>query len=121
MSTETVDDLIKQLKDIRIQENEVLERLYRARQRETGNHGEQSDGEQSGGFKKGDRVTITNKIRTPFGRRANTGDRNSTVLYVNTDNNTTVDNIRIHIRTDNGSTTWRLRKNLRRLPQPEAR
>jgi hypothetical protein len=119
MSNETVDDLIQQLKNIRLQESEVLDRLYRARQLEKEEREANTDGPPtpSSQLKEGDRVTITNGIRTPFGRRANIGDRNSTVLRAQhqDEQNLFVDTIRIHIRTDNGFTTWRLKKNLRRI------
>jgi hypothetical protein len=114
MSKETVDDLIQQLKNIRLQESEVLDRLYRARQLEKEEQGAHTDDTASSQLKEGDRVTITNNIRTPFGRKANTGDRDSTVLRAKPQTDENADTVRIHIRTDNGFTTWRLKKNLRR-------
>jgi hypothetical protein len=112
MSTDTVDDLIQKPKDIRLQESEVLDRLYRARQLEKEEHEANTD-ETTPQLKMGDRVTITNRIRTPLGRRANVGDRNSTVLRTQRRNSDNEDIY--HVKTDNGFNTWRLRKNLQRI------
>ena len=111
MTKETVDNLIEQLKNIRIQETEVLEQLCRARQVEKEDAEEHKD-TATPKLKKGDLVTITNNITTPVGRNGNEGDRNSTVLHTKIQTNKA---IRIYIRTDNGFTTWRLEKNLRRI------
>jgi hypothetical protein len=67
MPNETVDELIEQLKRIRLQESSVLERLTQARRRESN--------VQRTGYVEGDRVRIHNTIKTPFG---------SHLIYYNT-------------------------------------
>jgi putative ribosome biogenesis GTPase RsgA len=103
MPDETVDELIEQLKRIKLQESSVLERLTQARRRE-------SDVQRTG-YVEGDRVRINNTIKAPFGRLANSRDRTATVLHTRTTNNQT----KVFIRTDNGAKTWRLEKNLSRI------
>ena len=109
MPTETVDDLLEHLKRLKIEENQVLTKLYQARIKEKGEQGGPQDCAPP--YKQGDRVRIKNKIASVFPRRANTGDRDSTVLYTETRNG----KLKIHIRTDNGFNTWRLEKNLLRI------
>ena len=110
MPTETVDDLLEQLRRLKIQETTVLNKLYQARTKEKGEQGE-SRNSAPPAYKKGDRVQIRNKISKPFTRRANTGDRDSTVQYSLTNDNVT----KVFLKTDNGFETWRLEKNLERI------
>ena len=98
---ESVDSLIKQLEALRIQEERVLRRLVAARARET----------EADGFSVGNRVVITNRISPIFGRNVNINDRRAVI--------TEVTDTKIHFRTINGTTTWRLRKNLRLVPRDE--
>jgi hypothetical protein len=103
MPNKTVDELIEQLKSIKLQESSVLERLTQARRRERN--------EQRTGYGEGNRVQINNAIKTPAGRVANARDRTATVLHTRTNNNQT----KVFIQTDNGDRTWRLEKNLSRI------
>jgi hypothetical protein len=100
MPTETVDDLLEQLQQLKIQENQILTELYQARAREKREQeGSQDEGPQ---YKNGDQVCITNNIKTFFPRRANMGDRNATVLHMQSQDGV---NKKI-IQTDNGFKTW---------------
>jgi lysyl-tRNA synthetase class I len=105
MPTETVDELIEQLKNIKIQEDTVLEKLSQARRQEK----ETQENTQGAKYSVGDWVFIKNTVRKPVGRSVNTNDRKATVLYTTSDGNQT----KVYIRTDNGTRTWRLEKNLR--------
>ena len=108
MPTESVDELIEQLKGIRLQEGRVLEKLCQARKREK----EAQEPKQSTRYEKGDRVCVNNAIRTPPGHDTNTGNRDSTVLHTKLTSNKET---KVFIRTDNGYKTWRLAKTLDRL------
>jgi hypothetical protein len=106
MPTETVDELIEQLKNIKIQEDTVLEKLSQARRQERKTQEKNTQGTK---YSVGDRVFIKNTIRKPVGRSVNTNDRKATVLHTTLDGNQT----KVYIQTDNGTRTWRLEKNLR--------
>jgi hypothetical protein len=114
MPIETVDTLLEQLKELRIREDKVLERIHQARAQERQTQ-EGSERYETRTYEHGDRVRIQNAISKPFTRRANAGDRDSTVQYTLTNN----DQTKVFIRTDNGFNTWRLEKNLRRIPLPK--
>jgi hypothetical protein len=116
MPTETVDTLLEQLKALRIEESKVLEKIHQARAQEKRTHQGPNDSE-SLAYEYGDRVRIQNAISKPFTRRANAGDRDSTVQYTLTNNDLT----KVFIRTDNGFNTWRLEKNLRRISRKETK
>jgi hypothetical protein len=111
MSNESVDDLIRQLEALRIQEVSVLQRLVTARERETRARTRSSQGTrptaypEGEAFRIGDRVQITNRIRVPFGRTVTINDRRATV--------TSITPTRVYFLTNNGNSTWRARTNLR--------
>ena len=105
MPTETVDELIEQLKKIRLQENSVLEKLSQARKQEKET---QKKHTQATKYGVGDRVYIQNTVKKPVGRRVNMHDRKATVLHTKSEGNKT----KVFIQTDNGDKTWRLEKNL---------
>jgi hypothetical protein len=97
----SIEELIEQLRLIRIQEARVIDRIERAARRaENRRATTRTRGNQQQlplDFIVGDRVTITSALKpdqTPTGvvTRVTTG--------------------RIYITTDDGSYTWRLRKNL---------
>lgn len=100
----SIHDLIEQLKQIRIQEARIIEQIELASAREERTR--QTDRTHNDGdwlpvdFKIGDRVRITNNVRA--GQTAT-----ATVTKVNTS--------RISIVTDDGSHTWRARRNIVRL------
>jgi len=102
MSREDIDELLERLRRVRIQEEDLIERIVAARARET----ETTSGTQARSFKIGDRVKITNRIKY-FGRAQNAGDENGTVTKITAK--------RVHILTDNGILTNRDPKNLRHL------
>jgi hypothetical protein len=114
MPIETLDILLEQLKALRIQEDRVIEKITQARaQEKQAQSGANTTSEaRTSTYEPGDRVRIQNNITKPFTRRANTGDRDSTVQYTLT----AKDSTKVFIRTDNGFNTWRLEKNLRKIP-----
>jgi hypothetical protein len=109
MPTETVDQLIEQLKELKIQENAVLERLSRAREQEKKAQN-RTGTPRNTTFVSGDRVRITNAVKVPFTRSVNERDKTATVRYTKPHNAET----KVFITTDNGFKTWRLEKNLRK-------
>jgi hypothetical protein len=113
MPIETLDILLEQLKALRIQEDRVIEKITQARAQEKRAQGASTTSKaRASAYEPGDRVRIQNSITKPFTRRANTGDRDSTVQYTLT----AKDSTKVFIRTDNGFNTWRLEKNLRKIP-----
>jgi hypothetical protein len=109
MPTESVDQLIEQLKDLKVQESELFEKLSRARRQER--EAQQKERTSSAKYAVGDRVRVTNNIKVPLGRSANTRDRTATVLY----SKSVRDDTKVFIQTDNGFKTWRLEKNLSKI------
>jgi hypothetical protein len=110
MPTETVDQLIEQLKGLKVQENAVLEKLSRAR--EHGREAQNRNGTtRNTTFASGDRVRITNAVRVPYTRSVNERDKTATVRYTKPLHGET----KVLITTDNGLKTWRLEKNLRKI------
>jgi hypothetical protein len=104
----SIQELIEQLKRIRIQEARIIEQIERTSVREEQTRRAErtrpstpADGDWLPvDFQIGDRVRITNNVRAGQTRTA-------TVTKVNTS--------QISIVTDNGSHTWRVRKNLEKL------
>lgn len=80
---DTVDQLIENLQDLRIVEADLLQRLVVARANEP-RVAVAGESTRTGAalFRIGDRVKITNKIRSPFGRNANPGDRSGAVIKI---------------------------------------
>ena len=117
MKNHTVDDLIIQLQNIRIEEAAILEQLKAARVQELQDRKPVYPRRTVGGtrstvdlnpFKSGDRVKITNKVRLPRGRAITPKDRLATVNNVEGD--------KVYFTTDNDTTTWRLHHNLTGSP-----
>ena len=129
--SDNLDDLIEQLKNIRIQEEQIwkqeeklreeadhvllriqsvrrgqqeLTRQVQAQQETTGQIAKTA----LGPLRKGDRIYITNKITTPPGREADINDRQATV--------TLVTNPWVYFTTDNGFETKQYAKNLCKIP-----
>ena len=110
MPTESVDQLIEQLKRLKVQEKVVLEKLSRAREQEK--EAQNRNNARSGTtLEPGDRVRITNTVKVPFTRSVNARDKTATVRYTTTNNEQT----KVFITTDNGFKTWRLEKNLSKI------
>ena len=96
MSNRSVDDLIKQLERLHVEETRVLQALARARASEGGTTNNASDADS---FRVGDRVKITNHVRPPFGRPAIAHNQFGTVKKVTAK--------RVHILSDGGFTVQR--------------
>jgi hypothetical protein len=134
MPTETVDQLIEQLKRLKVQENVVLEKLSRAREHEreaqhrfgtlrnttfVTDHAREHEKEaqhrigtvRNTTFTTRDQVRITNAVKVYFTRSVNARDKTATVRYTKPYKEET----KIFITTDNGLKTWRLEKHLREI------
>jgi hypothetical protein len=111
----SVDELIAELRVLKIREAEIVTALERANRTGKGARilGAAEGRRQEGhaqvpyGFRRGDRVRIINKVRKP----ATAGiswteekERLATVTKIVPD--------QVHIRTDNGTNTWRAPNNL---------
>jgi hypothetical protein len=110
MPTETVDQLIEQLKRLKVQESAVLEKLSRAREHEKETQ-HRTGTPRNTTFAVGDQVRIINAVKVPFTRSVNERDKTATVRYTKPHNK----EIKVFITTDNGFKTWRLEKNLRKI------
>ena len=103
---QSVDELLQRLERLHIEEEQVLRELVAARARETADAApNNSEGTTTREFRVGDRVRITNAIRSPLGRPANEGDRVGTV--------TKVTRKWVFLVTGNGGSTNRAPSNLR--------
>lgn len=105
---ERVKALIDQLKDLKLQEQRVISELESINDRNgTGRAPTEVR------FAPGDRVVITNHVRKPAIWNWLRGDwdpEKERLAVV-----TKVTEKQVHLLTDNGSTTWRAPKNLRRF------
>jgi hypothetical protein len=108
---DSIDTLIKELKELRVQETNLINRIEQANRRRQGGGTSSSDEHANRGrltaLREGDRVYIKNNIRRPVFPQNNWtvyDERRATVTRVNED--------KIFIKTDNGNNTWRARKNL---------
>lgn len=121
MLTEDIDTLIKELKQIKIKEREIIDaiqciinttqpvlsdsRVITPRAINVTIVNKSSD------FVVGERIFITNAIPRPFGRTVNAGDRRAVI--------TNITPTRITLTTENGTNTWRASKNIRKLQHYE--
>ena len=98
MAEESVDELIRQLETLRIQEDTLLWQIIRARARES-QQGQGTDGadREAARYYIGDRVRITNPTRGLIGRPVTDRDRVGTV--------TKITRKRVFLQTDNGLNT----------------
>ena len=103
MAANEIDDIIRKLIELQVEENRLLNRLQHLRTENTKTGRDPA-------WVKGDRVRITNTV-TARGDKANDGDRLATVrkFVANYKNGQT----QVFVTTDNGLDTWRLEKNLR--------
>ena len=108
MAEESVDELIRQLETLRIQEDTLLRQIIQARARES-QQGQGTNGadREAARYYIGDRVQITNPTRGLIGRPVTDRDRVGTV--------TKITRKRVFLQTDNGVNTNRAPENLQRL------
>jgi hypothetical protein len=112
-----IDTLIKELKDLRVQETSLLHQIEEAnRQRRIrrvdrdARNSKSTESETTQTYQVGDRVYITSRIRRPVftsGTWTGYNERRATV--------TRVVGEKVYIKTDNEVETWRAAKNLRLL------
>ena len=114
MSNESVDDLIRQLETLRLQQERVTQRLVVARAREARNDNytrARDNRARNDIFAVGGRVRILNRVRVTTGLAVTDNDRRATI--------TRITPTRIYFRTVNGNETWRARSNLRLVQNDE--
>ena len=110
MPTESVDQLIEQLKDLKLQESVVLEKLSRARAKEKAQ--DRNDrAPRSTTYEPGERLRIINTVKVPSTRSVHARVKTATVRYTMAHNA----EIKVFITTDNGFKTWRLEKNITKI------
>ena len=122
---ETVNELLIRLKNLRVLEEEVIQQIERAIQRDRADREQQTKPEplsqyiseeqkQTQVLKPGDRVQIKNRVTSGiFNRRAPSADRRAIVTRVRLDKKGKIE--KGFITTDNNLATHRLLKHLARL------
>ena len=108
MEDNRLEDLIEELRTLKIRETEIVAELKRVsngapEKRAGGNEGDKP----CAGIAKGDRVRITNKVRKPASAGPTWTEAKERVAVV-----TSVNATQVYILTDNGTRTWRGPNNL---------
>jgi len=113
MEERTFEELIEELRELRIRETAVITQLEQVNARartstlETNTSGSNRTAVIASGLKRGDRVRIRNKVRRPATAGptwSEARERSATVTRVTPD--------QVYITTDNGTKTWRGPNNL---------
>ena len=112
MKNSRIEDLIEELRTLKIRETEIVAELKQATNTTTE---EQDKGKNERNatpvaIAKGDRVRIVNKVRRPASAGPTWTEANERLAVV-----TSVNATQVHILTDNGTRTWRGPNNLRLL------
>jgi hypothetical protein len=108
MAEESVDELIRQLETLRVQEDTLLRQIIQARARESQQgHSRNGANREAARYYIGDRVRITNPTHGLIGRPVTDRDWVRTV--------TKITRKRVFLQTDNGINTNCKPKNLQRL------
>jgi hypothetical protein len=108
MAEESVDELIRQLETLRVQEDTLLQQIIQARARESQQgHGRNGADREAARYYIGDRVRITNPSHSLISRPVTDIDWVGTV--------TKITRKRVFLQTDNGVNTNRAPENLQRL------
>ena len=123
---ETINELILRLKNLRVQEDKVIQQIERAvqevradtkhlRKPEPPSQPISEEQKQRPAFKQGDRVVrIKNRVTSSiFNRRASSADKRATVTRVQLDKKGKIE--KVFITTDSDLATHRLPKHLTRL------
>jgi len=105
--SDNVDDLIRQLRDLEIQQATLVRRLAAARTRERAAREAETAHVPRANFCIGDRVKITNEVKSLFGRSININDRRGTVTKLTAQC--------VVIQTFNRATVYRAPANVRRI------
>jgi hypothetical protein len=122
-SKDDVTELLQKLQRLQLQQQDIINKIheiYHNEEQQRQQHIDQPSLEEipikdapaptlsspKRNIKKGDRVRIINKICNPLGKRLDSKDKTGTVTGVDLPAN------RVYIKTDNGTKTWRLLKNI---------
>ena len=111
MTDQEIEDLIEELKDVRLQETALLVRLEDANRRRSGRTATTLATETVNGIARGDRVRITNKVKRPANWPS---ERTWVEAQYRAATVTRVTPEQIFIYTDNGVKTWRAPNNLKK-------
>ena len=111
MPTEDIEDLIRELRDLQIRQNNIIERIAQARTRENTAVEDSAFQASLCGWSVGDKAYIINKVKLVRGKPIS---RYGTVTRITTENRDP-EKTKIHVLTDDGHKTWRLAKNIRNL------
>ena len=115
-----IEDLIEELKELRLRETAIIRQIKAANELRTHNARDTTTTGQQGTsgneeattrsiIHAGDRVRITNKIRRPATATATWTEQRERIATV-----TRVTADQVHIVTDNGTRTWRAPNNLKK-------
>jgi hypothetical protein len=119
MQDKSIEELITELQELRIRQTVIISEIQQVIREETeqNGHNEREANDvnvraqgAAFGFSRGDRVRIKNKVKKPASAGpawSESRERLATVTKIKVD--------QIHIRTDNGTETWRAPHNLQRL------
>ena len=115
MEEKSFEDLIEELRTLKIRETEIvaeLGRVNRARPGTNERNNRDNDNQTTvvNGIRRGDRVRITNKVRKPATAGPTWTEGKERLATV-----TSVTATQVHFETDNGTKTWRGPNNLRLL------
>ena len=110
----SIDELIAELQELKIREAEIVTALERANRTArvripevVEGHRQEGHAQVPYGFRRGDRVRITNRVRRPATAGVSWTEERERLATV-----TRIIPDQVHIRTDNGTKTWRAHNNL---------
>jgi hypothetical protein len=111
MEDSRFEDLIEELRTLKIRETEIVAELNRVSKGASESRVENNEEDKPRvGIAKGDRVRVTNKVRKPASAGPTWTEAKERLATV-----TSVSATQVHILTDNGTKTWRGPNNLRLL------
>ena len=117
MNNENVEDLIKQLKELQLQQDTIIARIAKAKQQSKGQRPTEQEPWQpanSTEWAVGDKVRITNKVTVPGFRKPTEEDGIAHITKIIK----TPYETRVHFTTISGLKRWRLDGNLSWIERP---
>lgn len=113
MEDKTFEELIEELRNLRIKETAIIAQIEKVNRNrtpgaQTADAHEDNRAVIANGLKRGDRVRIKNKVRRPATAGPTWSEANERLATV-----TRVTAEQVHITTDNGTKTWRGPNNLK--------
>ena len=117
MPTEDIEDLIKQLKELQLQQDVIIGKIPKAKQQSEGQqHAEHQHWRPTSSldWAVGDKVKITNKVTVPGFRRPTEEDATAHITKIIK----TPYKTRVHFTTISGLKRWRIDSNLSWIKRP---